>query len=106
MLLIKAHDLISIWPHLIEKGTQPVYDLILLSCIKFCLFLLSADRKALFNGFAHHPYAMGPLPFMPFNNHMLSPPVSLAMASHLGLRPDGSMLKDRSSSESDIISPR
>lgn len=65
-----------------------------------------ADRKALFNGFAHHPYAMGPLPFMPFNNHMLSPPVSLAMASHLGLRPDGSMLKDRSSSESDIISPR
>lgn len=64
------------------------------------------DRKALFNGFAHHPYAMGPLPFMPFNNHMLSPPVSLAMASHLGLRPDGSMLKDRSGSESDVISPR
>ncbi|XP_052078534.1 dachshund homolog 1-like isoform X1 [Mytilus californianus] len=67
---------------------------------------LFADRKALFNGFAHHPYAMGPLPFMPFNNHMLSPPVSLAMASHLGLRPDGSMLKDRSGSESDVISPR
>lgn len=65
-----------------------------------------ADRKALFNGFAHHPYAMGPLPFMPFNNHMLSPPVSLAMASHLGLRPDGAMLKERSSSDSDVISPR
>ncbi|CAG2250558.1 Dachshund homolog 1,Dachshund homolog 2 [Mytilus edulis] len=67
---------------------------------------LFADRKALFNGFAHHPYAMGHCHFMPFNNHMLSPPVSLAMASHLGLRPDGSMMKDRSGSESDVISPR
>lgn len=85
---------------------QGSYFVELYMYLNLIVLTFSADRKALFNGFAHHPYAMGPLPFMPFNNHMLSPPVSLAMASHLGLRPDGSMLKDRSSSESDIISPR
>ncbi|OWF36508.1 dachshund homolog 1-like isoform X1 [Mizuhopecten yessoensis] len=67
---------------------------------------LLTDRKSLFNGFAHHPYAMGPLPFMPLNHPMISPPTSIAMATHLGLRPDGSIIKDRSSSESDLMSPR
>ncbi|XP_046326842.1 dachshund homolog 1-like isoform X1 [Haliotis cracherodii] len=64
------------------------------------------DRKSLLNGFPHHPYAMGPLPFMPLTHPMMSPPVSMAMAQHLGLRPDGSIIKDRSSSESDLMSPR
>ncbi|KAK3099652.1 hypothetical protein FSP39_007548 [Pinctada imbricata] len=65
------------------------------------------DRKAFLNGFAHHPYAMGHLPFMPLNPvNMLANPVSMAMPSHLGFRPDGGIMKDRSSSESDILSPR
>lgn len=63
------------------------------------------DRKAFLNGFAHHPY-MGPLaPFMPMNPvNIMTPPVSLAMATHLGLRHEGSIIKDRS--DSDLISPR
>ncbi|KAK6168352.1 hypothetical protein SNE40_020906 [Patella caerulea] len=64
------------------------------------------DRKALLNGFPHHPYALGPLPFMHLGHPMMSPPVSIAMASHLGLRPDGSIIKDRSSSESDLMASR
>lgn len=64
-----------------------------------------SDRKAFLNGFAHHPY-MGPLaPFMPMNPvNIMTPPVSLAMATHLGLRHEGSIIKDRS--DSDLISPR
>lgn len=51
---------------------------------------------------------MGPLaPFMPLNPvNIMSPPVSMAMATHLGLRHEGSIIKDRSSSDSDLISPR
>ncbi|ESP00027.1 hypothetical protein LOTGIDRAFT_158254 [Lottia gigantea] len=64
------------------------------------------DRKALLNGFPPHPYALGPLPFMHLGHPMMSPPVSIAMASHLGLRPDGSIIKDRSSSESDLMPVR
>lgn len=64
------------------------------------------DRKAFLNGFAHNPYTMAPLPFMPLSHPIISPPVSMAMASHLGLRPDGSIMKERPGSESDLLSPR
>lgn len=64
------------------------------------------DRKNILNGYPHHPYALGALPYMPLNHPMMSPPVSMAMANHLAMRPDAPVMKERSSSESDVLSPR
>ncbi|XP_041358664.1 dachshund homolog 1-like [Gigantopelta aegis] len=95
-------------PETIEKlkksrldGTEYQFDPRL-----YGLSYFPGDRKSLLNGFPPHPYAMSHLPFMPLAHPMMSPPVTMAMAHHLGLRPDGSVIKERSSSESDLMSPR
>lgn len=67
---------------------------------------LAGDRKNILNGYPHHPYALGALPYMPLNHPMMSPPVSMAMANHLAMRPEAPVMKERSSSESDVLSPR
>ncbi|GAB1601553.1 hypothetical protein Ahia01_000433700 [Argonauta hians] len=67
---------------------------------------IAGERKNILNGYPHHPYALGALPYMPLNHPIMSPPVSMTMANHLAMRPEAPMMKERSSSESDVLSPK
>ncbi|XP_052828255.1 dachshund homolog 2 isoform X2 [Octopus bimaculoides] len=67
---------------------------------------IAGERKNILNGYPHHPYALGALPYMPLNHPIMSPPVSMTMANHLTMRPEAPIMKERSSSESDVLSPK
>ena len=54
------------------------------------------------NGYHYPPHlATLPMPFMPLGHPMMS----MAMANHIGMRADGSVIRDRAVVEHDLASP-
>ena len=61
-------------------------------------------KTALFaNGYHHYPTHLTHLPFMPMGHPAM---MGLAMANHLGIRPEMNMLPDRRANGTDLSSPR